>query len=350
VLYSIMMNVFKKEASLYESLPGRRVRCTVCAHRCEIDEGNYGFCRTRKNEQGTLYTLGYGKVFSISNNPIEMKPLYHFFPGTHCLSLGTAGCTFRCPGCQNWELSRASIETNPSGVLKLTPGESVELAQAFGCEGISWTFNEPTVWFEYTLESAKHAKSKGLYTVYVTNGFLSPAALDALHPYLDAFRVDIKGFSSRTYMRIAGVDALSAVLECTRRAKSLYGMHVECVTNLTPEINDDEHEIRDLAGWIVSELGPDIPWHVTRFYPYLHLNSVPMTPIEKLESVREIGIEAGLEFVYIGNVSRHPAAHTFCPTCSSLLIERHGYEVSKVRVSDGKCPVCGKKIYGVFQS
>ncbi len=345
-----MMNVFKQEASLYELLPGKRVRCGVCAHRCEIDEGNYGFCRTRKNEHGTLYTLSYGKVFSISNNPIEMKPLFHFSPGTHCLSLGTAGCTFRCPGCQNWELSRASIETPPPGVLKLNPLESVELARTLGCEGISWTFNEPTVWFEYTVESAKHAKAKGLYTVYVTNGFLSPAALDVLHPYLDAFRVDIKGFSSRTYMRIAGVDALSAVLESATRAKSLYGMHVECVTNLTPGINDDEREIEELAGWIVSELGPDIPWHVTRFYPYLYLKSIPMTPIDKLESIREIGIEAGLNFVYLGNVPGHPAAHTYCPTCSTLLIERHGYEVSKMCISDGKCPLCGTEIYGVFPS
>jgi pyruvate formate lyase activating enzyme len=342
------MSGYKREASLYEKLPERRVRCGVCAHRCEIDEGSFGFCRTRKNEHGTLYTLSYGKVLSVSNNPIEMKPLFHFHPGTHCLSLGTAGCTFRCPGCQNWELSRANIETPPSGILTRDPVESVELARSYGSEGISWTFNEPTVWFEYTLESARLAKQKGLYTVYVTNGFLSPTALETIYPYLDAFRVDIKGMSRRTYMRIAGVDALSAVLESTRRAKNLYGMHVECVTNCTPGINDDEHELRALAGWIKSELGADTPWHVTRFFPHYHLQNTPMTPIEKLESIRAAGIEAGLRFVYLGNVRGHPTAHTYCPVCAMLLIERQGFEVSQMRISNGNCPRCGTAIYGTF--
>jgi pyruvate formate lyase activating enzyme len=339
-----------REASLYEKLPERRVRCGVCARHCEIDEGCFGFCRTRKNEHGILYTLSYGKVFSVSNNPIEMKPLFHFHPGTHCLSLGTAGCTFRCPGCQNWELSRANIETPPSGILDLNPVESIKLAQTYGSEGVSWTFNEPTVWFEYTVKSAKEAKQNGLYTVYVTNGFLSPAALETMRPYLDAFRVDIKGMSSRTYMRIAGVDALSAVLESTSRAKNLYGMHVECVTNLTPGMNDDECELRALAGWIKSELGADTPWHITRFFPHLHLQRTPMTPIDKLESTREAGIESGLRFVYLGNVRGHPAAHTYCPVCSTLLIERQGFEVLQMRISDGKCPKCGTAIYGTFSS
>lgn len=337
-----------KEAILYDKLENNKVRCNVCRHRCTIIPGKRGYCRTRLNRDGTLYTLIYNRVSSMSNNPIEKKPLFHFYPGTFYLSVGSLGCNFRCPGCQNWEISHAEIMDTGRGTKEMTPEESIRLALRYNCQGISWTFNEPAIWLEYTLEGAKLAKKKGLYTVYVTNGFITPEGLDQISPYLDAFRVDIKGFSEETYSKISSVRALSGVLDSARLAKHKYHMHIECVTNVTPDINDDEDELKRLAEWIRDELGPDTPWHVTRFYPYLDLSHLPPTPILKLERIRQIGFDAGLRYVYLGNVPGHPGNNTYCYNCGEMLIQREGLDVTLYRISDTKCPECGTVIYGRF--
>lgn len=337
-----------KEAILYDKLEDKKVRCNVCRHRCTIAPGKRGYCRTRLNMDGTLYTLIYNRVSSISNNPIEKKPLFHFYPGTFYLSVGSLGCNFRCPGCQNWEISHAEIMETGRGTEEMTPEESVELALRHGSKGISWTFNEPAIWLEYTLEGARLAKEKGLYTVYVTNGYITPEGLEVISPYLDAFRVDIKGFSEETYRKISSVRALSGVLESPKLAKCKYKMHVECVTNVTPTINDNEKELGKLAEWIRDELGPDTPWHVTRFFPYLDLSHLEPTPIAKLERVRQIGFDAGLQYVYLGNVPGHPGENTYCHNCKELLIERSGLDVKKYRIKEAKCPGCGAVIPGRF--
>lgn len=342
-----------KEAILYDRLGKNRVRCKVCRHRCIISPGKRGYCNTRLNREGTLYTLIYNQVSSVSNNPIEKKPLFHFYPGSFYLSIGSLGCNFRCPGCQNWEISHADImETGraPRDMTpeEMTPDQSVELALRYGSKGISWTFNEPAIWLEYTLDGARLAKEKGLYTVYVTNGYISPEGLELISPYLDAFRVDIKGFSEETYRKITSVRALSGVLESARLAKKKYNMHVECVTNVTPTINDDEDELKRLAEWIRDELGPDTPWHVTRFYPHLELSHLEPTPVAKLERIRQIGFEAGLHYVYLGNVPGHEGENTWCHSCKALLLERYGFDVIKNNITDSKCPKCGVKIVGRF--
>jgi len=333
-----------KEAILYEKLEDKKVRCNVCRHNCVVANGNLGFCRTRINSNGILYTLIYGKVSSLNSDPIEKKPLFHFYPGSLCFSMGTLGCNFRCPGCQNYEISHARADTFVVGVENISPEEAVSLALKNKCQGISWTYNEPAIWLEYTLDCAKLAKKKGLYTVYVTNGYMTPEALEVMSPYLDAFRVDIKGFSEETYQKISGVKALAGVLDSTKLAKKKYNMHVECVTNVTPTINDDENELRELARWICKELGPETPWHVTAFYPYLDLSDLPPTPVSKLEKTREIGFKEGLHYVYIGNVPGNEGENTYCEKCKNLLIERSGFWVSKVNLKDNKCPKCGAQI------
>jgi len=235
-----------------------------------------------------------------------------------------------------------------AGTQEITPEESVELALSYKCRGISWTFNEPAIWLEYTLDSAKLAKERGLYTAYVTNGFITPEALELISPFLDAFRVDIKGFSEKTYTRISSVNAFSGVLDSAKRAKHTYGMHVECVTNITPGINDDDDELREMAHWIKDELGPDTPWHVTRFHPHLDFSNILATPVSKLERIRRLGFDEGLRYVYLGNVPGHPGENTYCYNCNKLLIERRGFSVTKYCIEDGKCPECGTEIAGIF--
>ncbi len=336
-----------KEAILYQRLNGN-LQCNVCQRRCIISDGRRGFCRTRLNSGGKLYSLTYGLVSSISVNPIEKKPVFHFYPGSRWLSLGSLGCNFLCPGCQNWEIAHSRVELPLGGAEFLSPERLIGLAKESGCLGISWTFNEPTLWFEYTLDGAILAKQEGLFTNYVTNGFITEEALDTIGPYLDIFRVDIKAFTASTYGRIAHIKDFNGILKVTEMARHKWGMHVEVVTNVTPGFNDGEEELRGIANWIRDSLGVDTPWHVTRFYPHLHLSHLSPTPIAKLERAREIGLEAGLHYVYIGNVPGHPAENTYCPGCGKLLIERFVYEITFHGIEDGKCLSCGHQLAGKF--
>ncbi len=330
------------EALLYDKLEDRRVRCNVCLWHCLIGPGKSGVCGVRRNEQGSLQLLNYGLVSSLAADPIEKKPLFHFFPGSSVLSFGTIGCNFHCVHCQNWEI--ACIEdpgTARHGLREIDPEDAVKMAQKNGCAGLAWTYNEPTIWFEYTLDSARLAHQKGLYTVYVTNGYMTPEALDMLGPYLDAWRVDIKGFSDRLYKDLARIRHWRKILEMAQRARHKWDMHVEVVTNVIPSMNDDAKQLSDIAGWIREALGELTPWHVTRFHPHRKLSHLPPTGVAALEKAYDIGRAAGLRFVYLGNVPGHAYENTICYQCGTLAIERRGYSVKLKAVKGGSCAVCG---------
>ncbi len=335
----------KKETILFKKLGDKKVKCNICQRRCIISESHTGWCGTRVNKGGILYSMIYGEVSSLSVNPIEKKPVFHFYPGSRWLSLGSVGCNFRCPGCQNWDIAhwkRGEMYTE-----YLPPEELIIRTKASGCIGISWTFNEPALWLEYTLDAANRAKEQGLYTNYVTNGFITEEALDMIAPFLDVYRVDIKAFSKKTYMRTGHIKQFNGILDVTQKAKG-YGMHVEVVTNVTPGFNDNETELQGIASWINNTLGPETPWHVTRFYPHLKLSHLPQTPLPVLEKAWSIGKDEGLWYVYIGNVPGHRWENTYCHKCGAILIERDIFEITKNRISNSKCPECKTLIPGKF--
>lgn len=336
------------EAILYDKLSNNRVRCNICQRRCVIQDKERGYCRTRVNQQGKLHTLIYGLVSTIMISPIEKKPVYHFFPGSEWLSLGSFGCNFRCPGCQNWDIAHSDVREEIKRARQISSKELIQMAKKNHSFGISWTYNEPTLWFEYTLEGAKLAKTNNLYTNYVTNGFITPEALDLIGPYLDVFRVDLKGFSKGSYKKIANIDDFSGILDVIKRAKKKWGMHVEIVTNVIPGINDGEEDLRRMAAWICKELSKDTPWHVTRFFPHLKLSHVKPTPIQTLEKIRKIGLTQGLNYVYLGNVFGSKGENTFCPDCGRALIVREGLETRTVQLNKGKCKFCNYLIAGRF--
>jgi pyruvate formate lyase activating enzyme len=330
-----------REAVLYEKQPGNITRCHTCQWRCRINPGKYGACGMYRNTGGTLFSLNYPFVSSVAVDPIEKKPLFHFFPGTPCFSLGTLGCNFRCKHCQNWQISTADGASIESMCRELPPEKVVEMAEESGCRGIAWTYNEPTIWFEYTLECARLAKAAGLYTVYVTNGYATPETLDTIGPYLDAWRVDIKGFSDHLYQELAGVPRWREILDVTKRAKDKWNMHVEVVTNIVPTLNDDDAQLAALAGWIKDELGELTPWHVTRFYPQHHMAHLPPTPVATIEKACDIGRKAGLKFIYGGNIPGHESENTRCYHCGRLVVKRTGYQTEVTGLSGSKCKHCG---------
>ncbi len=332
-----------REALLYEKLPQSRVRCYTCQWQCRIGPGKYGACGMYQNRDGVLYNLNYAMVSSIAADPIEKKPLFHFFPGSLALSLGTLGCNFHCQHCQNWQISWAD-GSSLGECREVTPAASIELARQNRCQGIAWTYNEPTIWFEYTLDSARLAKENNLYTVYVTNGYATPEALDTIGPYLDAWRVDVKGFSDALYRELAKVPRWREILAVTKRAKDKWNMHVEVVTNIIPTMNDDDEQLEGIARWIRDELGELTPWHVTRFYPYHHLMHLPPTPVATLEHACQIGKQAGLKFIYAGNVPGHQSESTTCYSCGRVNIQRFGYQTKLVGLDGVRCRFCGAEL------
>jgi len=359
-----------KEALLYKKLKNKSVRCNICQRRCIISSGKMGYCFTRENRNGRLYSLIYGEVSTSHIAPIEIKPLFHFYPGSKWLSLGTLGCNFRCLGCQNWEIAHYKLSLGdleaprderqtPNSKFKITkyisPEEAVKLAKEKRCKGLSFTYNEPTIWFEYTLDCTRLAKKEGLLSNYVTNGYITPEALDTIGPYLAAFRVDIKGFSNKFYKWLAKIDNFKGILEVTKRARDKWGMHVEIVTNIISGYSDDEEQLKGIANWIYRNLGENTPWHVTKFIPYLELSHLSPTPVDTLEKAQRIGKEAGLKFVYLGNVPGHELENTYCPKCDKLLIKRLNYSILEYHIEkglrpgrasglEGKCTYCQEPI------
>jgi pyruvate formate lyase activating enzyme len=333
-----------REAVLYERLPDDRVRCNTCQWRCRINPGKYGVCGMYRNQAGRLFNLNYARVSSVAADPVEKKPLFHFYPGSLCFSLGTLGCNFHCRHCQNWEISTANSNSLSYGCRQLTPAASIDLAVKNHCQGIAWTYNEPAIWLEHTLESARFAKEKDLYTIYVTNGYATPEALDIIGPFLDAWRVDIKGFTGEFYKKLSGVPHWREILDVTKRAKEKWDMHIEVVTNIIPTMNDDDAQLEGIAGWIKKELGELTPWHVTRFYPQHRLVNLPPTPIATIEKAVEIGKRAGLKFIYAGNIPGHDSESTRCYACGQVVVKRFGYDTEVSGLNGSRCRNCGAEL------
>lgn len=336
-------------ALLAEALAEGRVRCHTCLRRCIISPGKRGWCRTRENRDGQLVSLIYGRVASLSLNPIEKKPVYHFLPGTHWLSLGSLGCNFRCPGCQNWELAHADLNRELRHTRYISPAALVDLALRHQAAGISWTFNEPALWLEYILDTAPLARAAGLFTNIVTNGALTPEAADALGPWLDVYRVDLKGYFNETYEKLAGLPLARAIRNTVAKFRKEYGCWVEAVTNVIPGVNDYPATFTAIATWLAQELSPATPWHVTRFHPAFAWRHIPATPVATLEAAFRLAKEAGLRFPYLGNVPGHPGENTFCPSCGRELVRRHIFEVTARNLVAGCCPACGTPLPGLWQ-
>jgi pyruvate formate lyase activating enzyme len=334
-----------KEAWLYERLEGQKVRCHLCSHRCTIVEGKVGTCGVRRNEGGRLVSLVYGQAVSQAVDPIEKKPLFHFYPGTSSYSIATVGCNFRCRFCQNADISQMPREGGRILGRFTSAEEIVARAQSRGCMSLSYTYTEPTVFFEYTRDIAVLARRAGLANTYVTNGYMTGEMLEALYPYLDAANVDLKAFRDQFYRQQCGA-RLQPVLDSLKRMKQ-QGVWVEVTTLIIPGLNDDREELRELAGFIASELGPETPWHVSRFHPTYKLLDRPRTPVSTLETAWQIGKEVGLRYVYMGNVPGAQGENTYCYQCGKLVIGRWRFSVRERHVRDGTCAFCGTPLDGV---
>lgn len=326
----------KKEAILYEKI-GKSLNCKVCERRCLISTGKKGFCEMRENIDGKLFNLNYASASSVAVDPIEKKPLFHFYPGSTVLSLGSVGCNFRCKHCQNWNISQAQLED--ISLREILPEDAVKLAKEYNCKSIAWTYNEPTMWLEYTIDSAKLAKKYGLKTVYVTNGYMTLEALELIGPYLDAANIDLKGMSEEFYKDLCDA-RMQPVLENIKR---LYDkkIHLEITNLIIPGYNDSEENIKALVNFMVEEVGLEVPLHFTRFFPYYELKNVPPTAVSDLEKAHKIAVDAGMKYVYIGNVPSSDGENTYCHSCGELLVEREGYQISDSKIKDKKCPKCG---------
>ena len=328
------------EALQYTKTENNAVQCSLCNHRCKIKEGGHGICGVRHNENGTLYAMTYGRTSGEAVDPIEKKPLYHYLPGTLSYSLGSIGCNFHCQHCQNWHISRATLEG--SHLRNLLPEEGVRRAMESGSACISWTYNEPTIWHEYALDMGTIARKKGLGTIYVTNGYITEEALRELAPMLCAFRVDLKAFSDDFYKTICGAH-LQPVLDSAALAREL-GMHVETVTLVIPGLNDSMEEMESLIRWVIDHLGPATPMHFSAFHPDYKMTERAATPVATLEKVYTKAKELGLRFPYLGNVHNHQYENTYCPKCNATLVERRGFSSRFVKLDGQQCTNCGEHI------
>lgn len=333
-----------KEALLYQKIEENKVQCNLCAHRCIIRPGKQGICKIRKNINGSLFTQVYGRAIAEHVDPVEKKPLYHFYPGTKAYSFATPGCNFHCLFCQNWDISQITTESILEMGKNSTPEQIVSNAKYTGCKSIAHTYTEPTIFFEYSFDIAVLANKEGLKNIYVSNGFMTFEMLDMIGPYLNAINVDLKAFRDKTYRHIMG-GRLQPVLDNLKKIKQM-GIWLEVTSLIIPGINDDPAEIEDMANFVALELGTDVPWHISRFFPAWKMNNVPATPIKTLKIAEEIGIEAGLKYVYIGNVALNNEK-TICPGCGQVLINRMNFGILETIIHNGQCPKCGTKISGV---
>ncbi len=335
-----------REAMLWEPVGDGRVRCKLCAHQCLIPQGERGICSVRVNQDEVLYTKVYGRLSARSVDPIEKKPLYHFLPGAEALSISTVGCNFHCDHCQNYHMSQYPREHHGTVVgEQVTPERLVQQAKASGATIIAYTYTEPTVFFELAYDTSALAKKEGIRNVFVSNGYMSREAADEIIPYLDAINIDLKAFSEETYRRYCG-GTLQPVLDTIERMAAA-GVWVEVTTLVIPGRNDTRQEL----GWMAEFLrgvSADIPWHLSRFVPAYQLFDRPPTPVAKLREARAIGRDAGLRYVYVGNIPGE-GEHTVCPNCGSLLLRRFGFEVEEDRLNEGRCPDCEEPIAGVWE-
>ncbi|HXY53978.1 MAG TPA: AmmeMemoRadiSam system radical SAM enzyme [Nitrospirota bacterium] len=332
-----------KQAMFQEVREEKKVQCSLCSHRCLISPGKRGICAVRENRDGVLYSLVYDKVIARNIDPIEKKPLFHFHPGSLSYSVATPGCNFRCRHCQNADISQLPRD-HGGAVLgeEVPPSAIVAAALKYRCASISYTYTEPTIYFELAYDAARLAAEAGLKNVFVTNGYITPEALKVIRPYLHAANIDLKGFTDEFYKKICGA-RLQPVLDAIRLYKE-FGIWIEITTLVIPGHNDSEGELKGIAQFVRS-VGEDIPWHVTRFHPTYNLTDRPRTPLETLKRARQIGLEAGLRYVYEGNIPGE-GEETFCWNCKKSLVKRVGFSVDENNIKDGKCPYCGMAVDG----
>jgi pyruvate formate lyase activating enzyme len=337
------------EAYLYDKLENQKVRCNLCWHTCMIKPGRRGRCGVRKNRDGVLESLVYARLIARNVDPIEKKPLFHLMPGSRSYSICAVGCNFKCRFCQNADI--AQMPGDRRGMVMgtaCTPEEVVADALAQNCQSIAYTYTEPTVYYEFAYETAKLAHAEAIKNVFVTNGYMSAAALEMVAPYLDAANVDLKAFSETFYQRQCGAK-LGPVKKTLQRMKALQIM-VEVTTLIIPGLNDAPQELAALSAFIVDELGPDTPWHISRFHPTYHLVDRPPTPVDTLRTAYHIGQKAGLRYVYLGNVPGQGGESTYCHNCRALLVDRSGFSIRRNHIKEDRCPQCGTQVYGIGMS
>ena len=340
---------WSKEAYFYERFPSY-VKCRLCPNGCILNEGDRGRCRDRVNFKGRLYTLVYGNPCAVHIDPIEKKPLFHFLPGSFAFSIATAGCNLRCKYCQNWEISQFPPEETKNYDLmpeNLVRAVTLERKKNERLRSIAYTYSEPTVFYEYMSDTARISKREGIRNVVITAGYINEKPLKELAKEVDAIKIDLKGFNERFYREVVEGELERVLKSCKisyKKAKCF-----EIVNLVVPTLNDSLDEIRELSRWIKENLSRDVPLHFSRFYPRYKLKNLPPTPLETLKKAREIALEEGLNFVYIGNVPHGEHENTYCPKCGKLLIERIGYFVKENNIIEGRCKFCGEKIPGVWE-
>lgn len=335
------------EAWLYETMADQRVRCRLCSHHCVISPGQRGICGVRENCAGVLETRVYGHLIASGDDPIEKKPIFHLLPGSRSYSIATVGCNFKCRFCQNANI--AQMPADQDGRVAgdpVTPQQVVDAARQRGCASIAYTYTEPTVFFEFACDTAQLAHPLGIKNIFVTNGYMSAEALERVSPWLDAANVDLKAFSDGFYKHQCGA-RLEPVKATLRRMKALK-IWVEVTTLIIPGLNDDPGELSQLATFIATELGPETPWHVSRFHPTYRLTDRSATPLKTLVQARSIGLAAGLKYVYTGNLPGQGGEDTLCPGCGAAVIARNGFRILAMRVAQGRCSSCGTAIDGIF--
>jgi pyruvate formate lyase activating enzyme len=321
---------------------GDKVRCQLCPHSCLIAPARRGICGVRENRESVLFSMNYGKVSAANVDPIEKKPLFHFHPGAKVFSLGSIGCTFRCQHCQNYTISQASLDELRLHEQK--PQEVIDIAQANSCPGVAFTYNEPTIWHEFAFDAMTIAKDRGLFTVYVTNGFIQEEPLQELSSVLDAMNIDVKGFTDKFYHKVCKAP-LAPVLGAVTLAHEL-GIHIELTYLIIPGENDGREEIKRFSDWVAA-LDVRVPVHFSRFHPDYQMTDRSPTPIATMEMAHQVAKEAGLLFIYLGNVHIPRSEDTSCPNCNALLVERRGFTVTRLEAREGHCPICGQDLYMV---
>ena len=333
-----------KLSPYFLALNNRRIQCQLCPRECLVANRERGFCGVRENRDGKYYSLVYANPCAVHVDPIEKKPFYHLLPTSTSFSIATAGCNFRCKFCQNWEISQTTPDETYN--LELPPEKVVALAKKAGSRSIAYTYVEPTIFFEYMTDTASLARKEGILNVYHSNGFINPGPLKELCRVLDAANIDLKGFTEEYYSNMSQ-GHLAPVLQTLKTLKN-EGVHLEITNLMIPTKNDDVDTVRKMCLWIRSELGADTPIHFSRFYPLYKLRNLPPTPVSTLEKTRQTALDAGLEYVYIGNVPGHEGEKTFCPRCKKLLIGRQGYSIGEIHLAKGRCKFCGKPVPGIW--
>lgn len=326
-----------KEARFYEEMEGEKVKCRLCPWNCEISQGERGVCGVRENREGKLYSLSYDNLRSGTSDPIEKKPLFNFAPGTKTYSICTPGCNWKCKYCQNWQLSQGSLNGR-----SVDPEEIVVAAKRSGSKGISYTYTEPTIFYELAYETARIAKEEGLYNTFVTNGYINPEPIRDIGPYLDAVTVDFKGSGDEEFLKeFAGVPSVDPVYKAIKEYRN-QGIHVEITDLIVPSVGDSERKIEQLVNWVKDNLGVETPLHFLRFYPAHEVQDLPPTDVSKLETAREIAETAGMEYVYLGNVRRNN--DTSCPSCGNKVLSRSAGRLMELDLEDSRCAQCGEEV------